>query len=933
MKSVTFTLCCLMVSSIVLAQPGVQPVPMDPNILTGKLPNGMTYYIRHNEEPKDRASFYIIQNVGALLENDAQNGLAHFLEHMAFNGTTHFPGKGIIDTLEKHGVAFGRNINAYTAYNETAYNISNVPMDHEGLLDTCLMVLHDWSNDLLLTAEEIDAERGVITEEWRTRRTAAFRLQHQYLPVLFKDSQYAVRDVIGDLDVIQNFKYDTIRQFYHDWYRTDLQAIAIVGDFDAQAVRQKVIDLFSPIPAVENPQTRPFFAVPEHQEPRFCLATDKEASANTISLYIKHRIDEDNRNTTQTLRDRTISSLFNSMTSARINELLQKGQPPFISGAIQHGGLIRGYDVFVLQARANPNEEAQALKAITSEAERVRRHGFTPGELQRAKTNMQTSWDIQFKQRDKINHDRYARQMQEHFLADEPLPSIEYRYRYVTEALPTITLEEVSSRAQQWMTDQNRVLVISGEDDPNTTHLTRDEAFGIIEKVKTEEIEPYEDNLAGDSLIQGTLAAGKIVSETPLPEFDAVQWTLSNNAKVIFRHADFEKDSVALRAFSLGGSSLIDTNSIPEAMMIDSLVGAYGVGEFDNVSLRKFMAGKKASCGVSLGEVTEGFSGSCTPKDFETMLQLLYLKFSQPRFDAQAHNALMTRYHNHVATLANNPQKIMQDHLTHLLSNNNPRARVLDESLLNEIDLAEIERIYRDRYSDAEDFCFIIVGNLEAETVKPLVETYIGSLKSTDRTETFIDRKVNPPSGKTVKKIEVPLTVPKATVVLNINSPMDYTAYNRVCLSVINGILDIRFVETVREEEGGTYGVSCSLSLQKNPENKAEATFRFDCDPNKADHLKAIIYQELESISTEGPSQENLAKTVSNLLKDRQEARQHNSYWLSSIYTYVYSGINPDASANFSDILNRLTAEDIKQVATAAFSGDVVDVTFIPEEK
>ena len=918
-------------TSLLCAQPAPQPVPMDPNILTGTLPNGMTYYIMHNEEPKDRASFYIIQNVGALLENDAQNGLAHFLEHMAFNGTQHFPDKGIIDTLEKHGVAFGRNINAYTAFNETAYNISNVPMDHNGLLDTCLMVLHDWSNDLLLTDEEIDNERGVITEEWRTRRTAAFRMQRQYLPVLFQDSQYAVRDVIGDLDVIQNFEYDTIRRFYHDWYRTDLQAIAIVGDFDAKAVQQKVIELFSPIPAVENPQTRPFFAVPAHTEPRYCLATDKEASANSISLYIKHRIPEGDRNTTQILRDQTIQSLFNSMTSARISELLQKGQPPFINGAIQYSGFIRGYDVFVLQATANPNEEAQALQAITTEAERVRRYGFTPGELQRAKTNMQTAWDIQYKQRDKINHDRYARQMQEHFLTDEPLPSIEYQYRHVTETLPAITLEEVSDRAKQWMTEENRVLVITGEDDPNTTHLTQDEAFGIIAAVEATDIEPYEDNLAGDSLIPDPLAAGKIVAETPLPEFSAVQWTLSNNAKVIFRHADFEKDSVALRAFSLGGSSLIDTNSIPEAMMLDSLVGTYGVGEFDNVSLKKFMAGKKASCSVSLGEVTESFSGSCTPKDFEVMLQLLYLKFSNPRFDVEAHDALMTRYHNYVATLANNPNKIMQDHLTHILSDNHPRARVLDESLLQEIDLTEIERIYRDRYSDAEDFCFIIVGNLEADTVKPLVETYIGSLTSTDRTETFIDRKVNPPSGKTVKKIEVPLTVPKATVVLNISSPMEYNAYNKVCLEVIEGILDIRYVETVREEEGGTYGVSCSLSLQKNPENKAEATFRFDCDPNKADHLKGIIYQELESISTEGPTQENLGKAVSNLLKNRQEARQHNSYWLSAIYSYQYSGLNPDAAANFEDILNRLTPADIKSVAAQAFAGDTVDVTFVPE--
>jgi len=934
MKRFCIAICCMLFCTEVMAQQAPQTVPMDPDVIHGKLSNGMTYYIRHNEEPKDRASFYIIQNVGALLETDEQNGLAHFLEHMAFNGTAHFPEKGIINTLEKHGVAFGREINAYTAFNETVYNLSNVPVDQNGLVDTCLLILNDWSDHLLLTDEEIDAERGVITEEWRTRRTASFRMQSKFLPVLLKDSQYAVRDVIGDLDIIKNFEYDTVREFYRNWYRTDLQAIAIVGDFDAAAMEQKVISLLGKIEPLENPKTRPFFEIPSHMEPLYCLATDKEASFNSISLYIKHKAIDASQKNTLYLREKYMRSLFNAMTSTRISELLQKGDPPFINGSIGYSGFMRGYDVFALSATANPNQEATALKAIYTEAERVRRHGFTPGELERAKTNMLTNWDIQYKQRDKINHDRYVTKMQGHFLTQEPMASMDYTDKMIKAVLPDITLDEVSHKARLWMAEKDRVLIITGTDDPNTQHLSQDEAFAIWSDLRSAKIEPYNDKISGEALVDGTLMGSRIVSEKQLPEFDAVEWTLANDVKVIFRHADFEKDSVALRAFSMGGESLVDDARVPDATMLSAFVSTYGAGNFDNVALKKLLTGKKASCQVSLGNLTEGFSGSSTPKDFETMLQLLYLKFAQPRFDQEAHDAYMARYKSYVVTLKNNPQKIMSDHLSRIMTDNHPRVHVLDEALLEAVDFEQIEEIYRDRFSDAEDFCFVIVGNLDADTVKPLVETYIGSLVSTDRTETFVDHKINVPEGKTVEQIEIPLTVPKSNVNVTITHEMDYTPFNRLCLNVIEGILDIRYVKTIREEEGGTYGVSVSVGLSKYPVPEAQASFRFDCDPNKADHLKTVLYQELDSMVKDGPSQENLDKAVSNILKNREEAKQHNGYWLSTIYSYYFTGINSNDPANYEDILKQLTIDEIKSVAGALFTGgDVVDVIFKPKPK
>ena len=433
-----------------------QPIAPDPTFRIGKLPNGLTYYIRHNEEPKERASFYIIQNVGALLENDNQNGLAHFLEHMSFNGTKNFPDKGIISSLEKHGVAFGRNINAYTAFTETVYNLSDVPVTHPGLVDSCLLVLHDWSHFLTLSDKEIDAERGVITEEWRTRRTAQFRMQRAFFPVLFKDSKYAVRDVIGDSAIIKHFKYDTLRKFYHDWYRTDLQCIAIVGDINVDNVEKSIKAQFTSIPAVENPLPRTDFEVPFHKETRYVLVKDKESSQYSISIYIKHPEVKPASKDMKYYRDQYLVHLFNAMMGERIQEMLQKGVPPFVGGSVGFGGFVRGYDVASISATAKPDQQDLALKAIYTEAQRVVRHGFTQGEVDRAKSNLLTQTETRWKQRDKIKNDNYVNDIQAHFLTNEPLTSMDFDWQAIQKILPTITTEELSAKAKQWIVPENR---------------------------------------------------------------------------------------------------------------------------------------------------------------------------------------------------------------------------------------------------------------------------------------------------------------------------------------------------------------------------------------------------------------------------------------------------------------------------------------------
>jgi zinc protease len=909
-----------------------QQAPVDPAVRIGKLENGITYYIRHNEEPKERASFYIIQNVGALLENDDQNGLAHFLEHMAFNGTQHFPGKGIINTLEKHGVSFGRNINAYTSFGETVYNLSDVPVKDEGLVDTCLLVLNDWADYLLLTDQEIDAERGVITEEWRTRRNAGFRMQRQYLPVLLNGSKYMNRDVIGDLDVIKNFKYATLRDFYAEWYRTDLQAIAIVGDIDVDAVEQKVKALLSKIEPIKNPLKREFYDVPEHKEPLYVLASDKEADSYSVSLYIKHKAPANETKNLNYLREQTIQSLFGMMSRDRITELLQKGVTPFINGNIGYGGFISGYQVFTASATAKPDQDDVAFKAIYTEAERIYQHGFTQSELDRAKTNLLTAMESRYKQRDKISNDQYASDYKGNYIDGEPITSMDFDWEFAQKVLPTITVEEVSSKAKQWMTPENRVIVVMGPDKPEAKHLTKEQALTIMTDIDKSVVEPYTEEVVSSNLIKKELTGSKVKSTKKLPEFNAVEWTLGNETKVVYRQVDYEKDQISLIALSNGGSSKVDNDKVASSMMLTQFMGSFGMGEYDATALKKALTGKKASVGVGLSDLNESFSGSSTPKDFETMMQLLYLQFENPRFDKEAYEALLGRYKAYVANMANNPQKIIGDSLSLIFTCKNPRTKLMTPEFFNEISLEQMETIYMDRFADAGDFTYFIVGNIDEATAQAMAEKYIGSLTNLPRKETWVDRKIEWPKGKTVREIEIPLEVKKSTVVVNYMAKMNYSPEQNMLLSVFRDILNLRYIEEIREKEGGTYGVRVSANSSKFPKEDKSLNLTFDTDPDRALQMKAIIYREIDKIAQNGPTSEDLNKVVESLLKNREQSKLHNSYWLQALNTWYTYDINTTSPENYENILNKMTTADIQKfVQSFLAKADVVDIIFKPK--
>ncbi|MDC1106258.1 insulinase family protein [Prolixibacteraceae bacterium] len=930
---VVLTLCS---ATALLAQgPMNSPLPLDPTIRKGVLPNGLTYYIRHNQEPKERASFYIVQNVGALLENDDQNGLAHFLEHMAFNGTENFEGKGILNTLQKHGVEFGRNINAYTAFNETAYNLSEVPTGPKGLVDTCLLVLHDWSNHLLLTEEEIDAERGVISEEWRTRRSAGFRVRQQFFPVLFKGSKYAVRDVIGDYDIINNFDYKTLRDFYHDWYRTDLQCIIIVGDIDVDEVEGKIKEMFTPIPAVEGAKSRPSFEIPSHKETYFVQALDKEMTNTSVTMYKVEKSTANNPSTVVDLRNDMVVNLMNKMLRARIAELLQKGDPPFIHGNISLGSFVRGYDALSVSCGTKPAKEEEGFQAILNEWERAERFGFLESELEREKLNTLSFLESRYKDREKISNDSFCREIQRNYLTGEAVIGIEAEYQLAQAVLPTISVKDVNDLMKRYSTDTNRTVVITGPSE-GEKHLTEQEALGMVTAVETANLEPYKDAVSDKPLVdESKINAGTIVSEKELPQFGAKEWTLSNGAKVYYRFADIDKDKISLEGYSWGGLSKIDAiDELPSASLASSFVDNFGAGEFDAITLKKMLTGKRVGVSMRMNDFQELIVANSVPDDFETMMQSLYLKFESPRFDKGAFDALKSRYTAYIASSSNNPNKVKGDSITKITTDYHPRAMNMNPTYVEKLNFDMMKKIYLDRMQDASDFSFVLVGNVKEDEAKGMVCKYIASLSSTNRKEFYVDRKVSFPKENVEKEIALKLETPKTTEYMKFNQYMSDDSKSKMSMDIVESVLRLRFTEKVREEAGGTYGVRVGSRIWSYPKPKATVTISFDCKPDRADELMTIVKAQIDQMVEDGISEDDYNKTVKNIQKNLEQSKNHNSYFTNLLSAYAIKGLDKtDKKNNPEMVLSNLSKKDVEKFARKFFKkAKVVHIEFVPEQ-
>lgn len=892
-----------------------KPLPLNPNVRYGKLDNGLTYYVLHNEEPKERASFYIVQNVGAILENDEQNGLAHFLEHMAFNGTQNFPGKGILNYLEKYGVAFGRNINAYTNVDETVYNLSNVPTTNPNLLDSTLLVLHDWSHYLLLTEEEINSERGVIHEEWRPRRSGQMRVYLESRKYIFQDSKYADRDVIGSLDVIDHFEPKVIRDFYHDYYRTDLQAIIVVGDIDAARIEEKIKAMFSPIPAVENPKERKYFEVPGNAEPVVGIITDPEAGGLRFTFYCKHPSTAFAKKDMTYYRQNLADELYSNMMGMRFDEMVQKGNPPFIGAYTGYYNMARLADVYTVGANLKEDNIAGGIESALTENERLHRFGFVASELERAKTSMLSEFEKNYKERNKQLNDRLVRELQYHFLVNEPAPGIELEYNLAQQLLPTITLDELNALAKKWNTVENQIYILSGPEKEGLVYPTKDQLLSIAAKVKNAELKPYEDKVINEPLIAETLTGSVVAKGQVLTDFGVTEWTLKNGVKVVVKTTDYKENEILMSAYSEGGSSLYSATELPTIQMIGNFMGAFGVGKFDQVSLQKLLTGKVVKLSPYVGELYEGLQGSSSIKDFETLLQLAYLQMEQPRFDEEAFSALKSRYLASVANLDADINKTFRDSVTLVSNNYNPRTVLMNTNTVQKLDFATMQKVYQERFADAANFTFVFVGNIDTVQVKPLIEKYLGSLITEERSEKWMDTKVEYPNDGTMKHFQKTMETPKTTIYLNLHGEMKYNPTNRILLDMVAELLDKRYTDVIREEEGGTYGVSVRANVSHFPKEQYSLIVAFDTDPAKSDKLKGIVYAEMDSIHSKGVKLDDLNEAMKNFIKVRQENLRKNNYWMSAINQYYQHGETVVVPSAYEDIVNAVTPEQVEAFA------------------
>lgn len=930
----TLVLCCGYQS---VAAQQMPPIPVDPEVRIGKLDNGLTYYIRKNNLPEDRADFYLAMKAGSILEAPEQRGLAHFLEHMSFNGTKNFPGDALKQYLETIGVRFGYNLNAGTGIDLTVYNISNVPVIREGVVDSCLLILRDWSNDLLLEEKEIDKERGVIQEEWRTRMSAIQRIQEKSLPLMFPDTKYADCLPIGTMDVVMNFKPQVLRDYYETWYRPDLQGVVVVGNVDVDAVENKIKALFNNIPAQPNAQERIYYPVHDNEEPIVVVTPDKEQASIQVMLFNKHdAVPREQKDNVGYLVIGYVKEMMANMLNARLNELRQTANPPFIYGGTYDGGYfgISAKNSFTGIAVCKEGEIETGFSTVYREIERARRFGFTESEYTRARAEYLRQLESEYSERDKKKNDYYANLYVNNYLENEPIPGLENEFALMNQLAPNLPVTVINQILPTLISERNKVILIIGPEKEGLVYPSKETILDLMKQINAEELTAYEDKVSDEPLISELPTPGKIVSQSEGTGVLAgtTQLTLSNGAKVIVKQTDFKADEIQMKAVSMGGSSLFPESEIVNILTMNSVVAVGGTGNFSQVDLEKALAGKKAWVNASVGNRTEGVSGSCSPKDFETMMQLTYLAFTAPRKDDDAFTSYKNRTKASLQNQELNPMIAFIDSINSALYMGHPRVQRLKSDMIDRIDYDKVLSMYKERFMDASDFTFILVGNVVLDEVKPFIEQYLAALPSINRKETFADTGMRIRKGKYKNEFIKEQETPKASVIALYNGKCKYNNRNSIMISMIDQILDLVYTEKVREDEGGTYGVHVNGSLAKYPEEEFVLQIIFDTDPDRKDRLMEIVYDEIKHLANEGPSEINLNKVKEYMLKKHGEDLKENGYWVGAIDEYLYTGMNK--VEDYDSIVNSITMKDIKEFAAKLFNqGNELEVTMLTPAK
>ena len=895
-----------------------EPLPQDPELRKGVLENGLTYYIRHNATPAGQADFYIYDKVGAIQEEDLQIGLAHFLEHMAFNGTKNYPDKDMINYLESIGVKFGANLNAWTAMEQTQYMMQSVPITNPEIVDKVLLILHDWAYYISLEEEEIDNERGVIIEELRTRNDANWRIREQMAPYLYGTTKYADRNIIGTEERLRTFTYDELRDFYHRWYNTKNQCIVIIGDFDAAEMEQKVIKLFSTIPAVEGAEEIAYIPIPPTAEPQVGILTDPEVTESSVEVILRRNAMPKELNNTIIYEQMSILDSFVSIImNERLSDIAQQPNAPFLSGQYFDGSITRSMDICELAASAREGETLTALEAIYTEFEKARRYGFTQSEFERAQTNLLRRGQSAYDRRNDRRHGQFVRQYTENFSNNTPIYSAEQEWQIDSMLISSIDVATVNGFAQQArLVPQNMVVLLTVPTKEGLVNPTDDEIKAVLAKVSAAEIEAPADSGVKEPLIpEGTKLKGSKVKKTTTDKFGNTVWTLKNGVKVVLKPTDFKADEIVINGFAMGGTSLVADEDMPMTQHLADFIGYQGVGKFSASDLQKQLAGKAVGIQPSLGGTTSGLHASCSPKDMETALQLIWLYANQPRFDEASFNMVKDILVNQYTNIESDPQYQFARELFNNIYNRPERYSRLGAADAEALNFEQFKRVYTQLYNNFDDYTFIIVGNFQEAELKPLVEKYLGSLpKNKDKAAYNVENVVTYQSGVRNTEFAVPMQMPKVSVACALSGNWEVNLKNELCLDILTQVLDIRYTKSIREEKGGTYGVGVSGQLSSLPEVPDYLVLmNFDTNTEMAEELSGMLLPEIEKIAAEGPAAEDLAKIKEYMLKTHADQLKQNSPWLGWLRSAHTTGI--DYVSGYTEVVEGISADDIKAVA------------------
>ena len=934
-----YTAATLVSTTVAIAQAPTQQsgtfalrdrIPLDPNVRTGVLPNGLRYYIERHPFPAKRAELRLAVNAGGIQEDDDQKGMAHLIEHMGFNGTRNFRKNELIDYLRSVGVRFGADLNAFTSWDETVYMLQ-IPTDSARLVDRGMLVLADWAHGSLMDSTEVANERGVVVEEWRGGQGAFGRMRRKIEPIMFKGSKYAVRDVIGTDTSIMSATPALLKRYVDDWYRPDLQAVVVVGDIDVARIEALIRQNFSSIPRRTNPRARTSEPLPDNRAPLVAIASDKEAPSASVELYFKQprmRVA-----TVADYRERMIGNLFSAMLRSRLTELSQKPDAPFANASVFRGSFTRSTDAFILFATPKDNASDRALEAMLTEVRRVREHGYLRTELDRAKAAALRSAEAAYADREKRLSSAIVNQYVFHFLDDQVVPGPEIAFRLAQQLLPTITLQEVNALAQAWITDHNRVVVSMSPEKAGLRIPTEAELLAALDRANSAPVTAYVENLSTEPLVPRLPAPGRVVGEKKRADIGTTEWTLSNGARVIVKPTDFRADQVLFSAFSPGGRSLLADADVMTAQMSGAIASAAGAGNFNRADLTKRLAGKVATLfPPTVGESFETLQGQASPKDIEALFELVHLTFTAPRLDTASFQAWMNQQRAFLANRGASPEASFFDTVSVTLSGHSRRARPVTLETLGEIRPDRAHQVFKERFSNAGDFTFIFVGAVDLATLKPLAERYLGSLPSTGTKEMWRDAGIKPPTG-VIEKVVRKGTEPKSMSQTIFTGPFQYTEQNAFALAALIEVMRYKLIETLREGMSGTYSPGIGGTATKIPRQEYRITVSYGSSPENAERLHKATLAIIDSLKNLGPTQADIDKVREQMLRNREVVMKQNPFWATNIQSREQTGDDLAALlAPYDDMIRKLTPAQVQQAARAYFNlGNYTRVVLMPE--